>query len=91
LTVTTINQPDGSIPSIDRIPGEIVIIGAGQGTLGDCYGDGSLDEVDAECALDMSTGLRTPNLVMDIDANGNVTSRDATLILQTILKNLGLR
>ncbi len=85
LTVTTINNPSGAVLTIDRIPGEIVIVGAGDIVLGDCNGDGRLSAVDAECALDMSVGLRTPNLVMDLDKSGAVTSRDAVLILQGIV------
>lgn len=49
---------------------------------GDCDGDSQLTEVDALCALEMSTGIRTPRLVVDMDGDGSVTSRDAVIILQ---------
>jgi hypothetical protein len=49
---------------------------------GDCVKDGRLDERDASCALRMSVGLRLPDLAIDMDGSGGVTSRDATLILQ---------
>lgn len=49
---------------------------------GDCNNDGRLSEVDALCALQMSVQLLAQNLVMDVDGNGIVDSRDAVLILQ---------
>lgn len=49
---------------------------------GDCDGSGALNELDALCALEMSTGLRTARLFVDMDASGDVTSRDAVLLLQ---------
>lgn len=81
LAVTTINEPGGRVPAIDRVPGEIVIVGRkGQG---DCNGDGALTEWDALCALEMSVQLRPSRPEMDVDNSGDVTSRDATLILQS--------
>ncbi len=50
--------------------------------LGDCDGDGSLSEVDALCALEMSVQLRPSRPIMDMDNTGDVTSRDAVIILQ---------
>jgi len=85
LAVTTINNPSGAILTIDRIPGEIVIVGAGEITPGDCNGDGSLSALDAECALDISVGLRALIQALDMDKSGDVTSRDAVLILQRII------
>lgn len=49
---------------------------------GDCDGDGALTEVDALCALEMSVQLRPVSLLVDMDKSGDVTSRDAVLILQ---------
>lgn len=49
---------------------------------GDCDGDGTLTEVDALCALEMSVQLRPMSLLVDMDKSGDVTSRDAVLILQ---------
>jgi hypothetical protein len=49
---------------------------------GDCDGSGALNELDALCALEMSTGLRTVRLFVDMDASGDVTSRDAVILLQ---------
>jgi hypothetical protein len=85
LTVTTINNPSGAVLTIDRIPGEIVIVGAGDVGLGDCDGDGRLSALDAECALDISVGLRALILALDMDKSGDVTSRDAVLILQRLV------
>jgi hypothetical protein len=112
LTVTTINDPNGSVLTIDRFPGDIDVTnpdgtlpqrggssgpsgpgnnpggGGAPGTApggiqkGDCDGDGQLTELDALCALEMSTGIRAPQLIMDIDGSGDVTSRDAVIILQ---------
>jgi Cohesin domain len=98
LTVTAINDPSGGKLAIDRIPGEILIYNkdgtfppppnGNPGPpppnilLGDCDGDGSLTEVDALCALEMSVQLRPSRPIMDIDGSGDVTSRDAVIILQ---------
>ncbi len=49
---------------------------------GDCDGDGKSTELDALCALEMSTRIRAVNLTMDVDNSGDVSSRDAVLILQ---------
>jgi hypothetical protein len=85
LIVTTINNPSGAVLTIDRIPGEIVIVAPGEMMPGDCDGDGFLTALDAECALDISVGLRALILALDMDKNGDVTSRDAVMILQRIL------
>ena len=94
LEVTTINDPAGTVLTIDRIHGFIEIVNAdGSGTggtgpggggivPGDCIQDGILDERDAACALQMSVNLRPELPWMDMDGSGDVTSRDATLILQ---------
>jgi hypothetical protein len=82
VTVTTINDPGGGVPAIGRIHGEIVIVGPDGMVPGDCEGDGRLTESDALCALEMSVRLRPPLSAVDIDRNGEATSRDATLILQ---------
>lgn len=49
---------------------------------GDCDGDLQLTEVDALCALEMSVQLRPVELIIDMDNSGDVTSRDAVVILQ---------
>lgn len=49
---------------------------------GDCDGDLRVSEVDALCALEMSVQLRAIQLIMDMDNSGDVTSRDAVIILQ---------
>lgn len=86
LAVTTINDPKGTNLTILRIPGEIVIVGPDGQIPGDCQGDGRLDAVDALCALEISVGLRPANTNLDMDKKDGVTSRDATIILQTIVK-----
>lgn len=119
LNVTTINNPSGGELTIDRIPGEIIVVnddgtlpqvpggpgggssggngnnGSGSGgtaggvnppggvQLGDCDGSGALNELDALCALEMSTGIRAGRIYVDIDNSGlPITSRDAVIILQ---------
>lgn len=115
LVVTTINTPDGTQPTIHRIPGEIAIVdkdgrfppgGGGPGTggpgtggpgaggpgtggpgtggltNGDCDGDGRLTALDARCALEMSVQLTPVQIALDVDNSKDVTSRDATMILQ---------
>lgn len=86
LTVTTINNPTGTTLTIARIHGEVLIVGPDGLVPGDCQGDGRLDAVDALCALEISVGLRTTNPNLDMDKQNGVTSRDATLILQNIVK-----
>lgn len=86
LAVTTINDPTGRVPAIDRIHGEIVIVGPDGLVPGDCDGDGWLSELDALCALEISVKLKPPLAALDIDHNNEVTSRDATLILQQAVR-----
>ena len=82
LQVTTINDPGGATLAIDRIDGAIEIVGPTGQTVGDCNGDGKLNEVDALCALRMSVNLMPANNVLDMDQSNDVTSRDAAIILQ---------
>jgi len=84
VTVSTINQPDGTVPGIDRINGAVIITDENGLTPGDCDGNGYLTEYDAFCALQMSVQLRPVQLVLDMNGDGQVTSRDATLILQRV-------
>lgn len=85
LNVSTINDPSGNGLAIARIPGEIMIVGPDGLIPGDCNGDGVIEARDAECALDMSVRLRAVSMSLDIDKNGEVTSRDATVILQQVI------
>lgn len=82
VAVSTINDPDGTVLTIDRIDGQILIVGADGVTPGDCDGDGALTEVDALCALQMSVQLIPERLVLDLDTDSQVTSRDSVIILQ---------
>lgn len=88
LAVTTINNPNGSVPAINRIYGEIVIVGPDGLLQGDCDGDGRLTFADAMCALEISVKLRPPIQALDLDSNGDVTSRDAVLVMQDVLANI---
>lgn len=49
---------------------------------GDCDGDGRMTALDARCALEMSVQLTPVQIALDMDESKDVTSRDATLILQ---------
>lgn len=82
ITVTTLNDPDGSVLSIDRINGLVRIVDENGLVPGDCQGDGRLNEADALCALQMSVRLVPPRLTLDLDNDSAVTSRDSTIILQ---------
>ena len=80
--MTSLNEPGGSIVPIDRIDGLVQIVGPDGMLPGDCDGNGILSEVDALCALQMSVKLVPESLVLDLDKNQAVNSRDSTLILQ---------
>ena len=67
--------------------------GTGGGRLPDCNGDGRINTFDADCALQVSVGLRPASLaeaspatllVLDADGNRQVTSGDARLIQQRV-------
>lgn len=85
LAVTTINNTGGATPSIDVINGQIHIVGADGMLPGDCDGDGALTAADAWCALRMSVKLMPDKSNMDMDHDGQVTSRDAAIILQKVV------
>ena len=82
LEITTLNAPDGTKLVMDRIDGLIEIVGPDGRQQGDCDGNGVLNEPDALCALQMSVELLPKDLTLDIDRDGNVTSRDSAIILQ---------
>lgn len=82
LAVTTINNTGGSVPAIDLINGEILIVGPEGLIPGSCEGGETLTAADAWCALQMSVNNRPVKMVMDMDGDGKVTSRDSTMILQ---------
>lgn len=84
ITVSTINEPNGAEPVIDRINGAVIIVDEAGLVPGDCDGNGYLTEFDAYCALQMSVQLRPVLITLDIDGDGQVTSRDATVILQRV-------
>lgn len=52
---------------------------------GDCDGDTKITEADALCALETSIQLRPVRPGSDVDNSGDVTSRDAVIILQRAL------
>jgi hypothetical protein len=85
LAVTTINNPSGGVLPIDVINGEILIVGPDGMIPGDCDGDGVITAADAWCALRMSVKLMPEKPNMDMDHDGQVTSRDAAIILQKVV------
>ncbi len=82
LKVTTLNDAGGTNLSIDLIDGSVQIVGPDGGLPGDCNGDSVLNEPDALCALQMSVELLPARLIMDMDNDNKVTSRDSAIILQ---------
>ena len=82
LKVTTANSSGGSDLTVYTYSGEIQIVDEKDLFLGDCNGDGVINEPDAVCALEISVNLRPTQSNLDVDNNGEVTSRDATIILQ---------
>jgi len=67
------------------IHGEIVIVGADGRLPGDTSGTGDLIALDAMNALKMSVCNLAVDMVADVDRDGSVTARDATLILQQVV------
>jgi hypothetical protein len=84
LNITTVNKPDGSVPSVYEVAGEILIVDDNGFQPGDSDGNGEINELDALDALKMSVKLIPIQWQTDIDKNGEVTSRDATLIMQMV-------
>ena len=84
ITVTKVDGTGGSALTIARINGLIKIVDANGRLPGGCFGNLDLTTADAECALRMSVELRPVDLIMDMDKDGQVTSRDATIILQRV-------
>jgi hypothetical protein len=82
LEVQVINNPGGTVLASDKIDGSITIVGPDGAVPGDCDGDGNLTALDAKCALDMSVKLIPEKKHLDMDGDSQVTSRDATIILQ---------
>lgn len=84
LTLEALETQDANHESlpIKLIHGEICIVS--QNILGDCTGDGTLTAADAQCALDISVGLRPTLECVDMDKNGSVTSGDAQIILRNL-------
>jgi hypothetical protein len=82
LSVSTINNPGGATLTIDKVDGLVQIVDANGILPGDCDGNGRVTEADALCALQMSVRLIPAQMTLDLDRDQNVTSRDATLLLQ---------
>ncbi|MFO7607667.1 MAG: cohesin domain-containing protein, partial [Candidatus Krumholzibacteriia bacterium] len=67
------------------VHGEIVIVGAEGRVPGDTTGTGTLTALDAMNALKMSVGNLSVDMNADMDQDGRVTARDATLIVQAVV------
>lgn len=80
------NDPKGTPLTIGVIHGFIQIIDESSQVKGDCDGDAQITILDAQCALKMSVGLIPTRKNMDMDADGQVTSRDAVIVLQQVTK-----
>jgi hypothetical protein len=87
VAVSEVNSTDGTSLGIRLIAGWVQITDENGRVPGDCNNDGRLTEFDAFCALEISVQLR-PNIPsLDQDADAQVTSRDATLILQSAVRS----
>ena len=86
IEVTTASTAAGSrVTPAQLIHGEITIVGADGKLPGDTSGTGELTALDAMNALKMSVGNLAVDMVADVDRDGSVTARDATLILQQVV------
>ena len=86
LEVTTASAAAGSrVTPAQLIHGEIIIVGVDGRLPGDTSGSGKLTALDAMNALKMSVGNLAVDMVADIDRDGKVTARDATMILQQVV------
>jgi len=77
---STMNDASGLAISPATIGGAVAVVD--KRVPGDNDGDGRLTAADALAALEMSVRLRPTDLVLDINADGSVTSLDASLILR---------
>lgn len=68
------------------VHGEITIVDRDGRLPGDRSGTGTLTALDAMNALKMSVGNLPVDLVADVDGDRRVTSRDATIILQRVVR-----
>ena len=84
IRVTKADDAGGAALTATLSAGVVKIVDESGRLPGDCSGDNELAVNDAVCALEMSVELRPVDLLMDLDKDGKVTSRDATLILQRI-------
>ena len=86
LEVTMASAAAGDLVTPSQIfHGEIVIVGSDGRLPGDTTGRGVLTALDAMNALKISVGNLPVDLVADVDQDGQVTARDATLILQRVV------
>jgi len=85
LEVTTINSATGAKTPIATVAGDIQIVRPEEKPPGDLNGNGILDAGDALDALKMSVRLILVNMAADMDADGQVTSNDARLILLKVV------
>ena len=88
LKVTTAASASNSEPEVQLVHGFIEIVSAAKP--GDSNGNGILDSGDALDALKMSVQLMPENLAADFDKDGKVTSTDARLILEQVVKQAGV-
>ncbi|MGE3842637.1 MAG: hypothetical protein AB7I50_13710 [Vicinamibacterales bacterium] len=84
LQSADIRDPTARVLPADLVHGEVIITGSEGRVPGDCDGDGLLTAADALCALKMSVGLITADLVMDANNDRQITSGDSRAILQRI-------
>jgi hypothetical protein len=75
--------------AIDMTPMNILtkdglfVVSSIEESLGDCTGEGEITAADALCALQMSVGKKTEDMVMDVNGDRKVSSLDARKILRS--------
>ena len=77
--VTSAHRTDDTPVKFNVIDGQIRILA--DATQGDFNGDGEITSLDALAALRMSIGKLPEQLILDVDASGSVTAKDARLIM----------
>ncbi len=88
LEVPAINDPTGTVLTIDRIDGSIEIISDGNAQPWEACGFRELNLGVALCALQMSVQLIPKNMALDMNKDIQVNSRDAVIIIQRRLSQI---
>jgi hypothetical protein len=91
LEITTVNNPGGAKLTVARVDGWVRIVDKNGLVPGHCDGHEDIKPIDAMCALKMSVQLIPVQSQMDMDGDGQVTSRDAVIILKIAMGLISVR